>query len=356
MLGLHCRISGALLVCLLAPAGCSKVEDFLVSRGAENVARGDRDELLTDGALHLVLCGTGSPIADKNRAAGCAAILAGGQLYLVDVGPGSWENVQLWRLPRAKLSGVLLTHFHSDHMGELGETMTQSWIAGRKGPLPVYGPEGVDKVVAGMQLAYELDGVYRREHHGDALDAAGNQLVAKPIGLPAPDGSTVVLERDGLRVTAFAVDHRPVSPAYGYRFDYRGRSVVISGDTARTDNLTRYSKDADVLVHEVLAHRFVELVSEELGRRGDARMSQLTADILEYHADPKEAVALAQEAGVRVLVFTHLVPAVPGPFLNYVYLGDVDVPDDMTVVIGEDGTSIALPGDSDAIDIGEIDS
>jgi ribonuclease Z len=346
----------SLVLGMLALAGCSKVEEFLIGRGADTVTRGDRDELVSDGSLHVVLCGTGSPLADSKRAAGCVAVMAAGQLYLVDVGPGSWENVQLWRLPRTKLSGVLLTHFHSDHIGELGEAMTQSWIAGRTGPLPVYGPVGVDKVVAGFQQAYELDGGYRHEHHGDALQVGGNQLVAKAIALPSPDGSAVVLERDGLRVTAFAVDHRPVAPAYGYRFEYRGRSVVISGDTARTENVTLHSKGADVLVHEVLAHRFIKMLSEELGRRGDERMAQLTADILEYHADPAEAVAVAEEAGVRVLVFTHLVPAVPGPFLNHVYLGDVDVPDSMTVVIGEDGTAITLPGDSTEIDIGEIDS
>jgi ribonuclease Z len=131
---------------------------------------------------------------------------------------------------------------------------------------------------------------------------------------------------------------------------------VVSGDTARSDNVTRHSTGADVLVHEVLAHRIVERLSAELSERGEKRMAQLTADILEYHADPEEAVAVATKAGVRVLVFTHLVPAAPGPFLNYVYLGHVDVPDALTVVIGEDGTHVELPGDSDAIDIGEIDS
>jgi ribonuclease Z len=341
---------------LLALAGCSQVEDFLVSRGADQLTKGDRDELLSDGALHVVLCGTGSPIADADRAAGCVAVMAAGQLYLVDVGPGSWENVQLWRLPRAKLAGVLLTHFHSDHIGDLGETATQSWIAGRKGALPVYGPPGVEKVVAGFAQAYELDAGYRHEHHGDALELAGSELAAKTVELPAPEGSAVVVERDGVRVTAFAVDHRPVTPAYGYRFEYRGRSVVISGDTAKSENVTKHSQGADVLVHEVLAHRIVERLSAELGERGNKRMAQLTADILEYHADPAEAVATATAAGVHVLVMTHLVPAVPGPFLNYAYLGDVDVPDALTVVLGEDGTQVTLPGDSEAIDIGEIDS
>jgi ribonuclease Z len=343
-----------LLALAIAPSGCSRLEDFLVGRAAEQAARGDNEAWLSDGALHAVLCGTGSPLPDAGRAAACVAVMAGGQLYLVDVGPGAWEQVQLWGLPRARLSGVLLTHFHSDHIGELGETAVQSWIAGRAGPLPVYGPPGVEEVAEGFRRAYALDAGYRRAHHGGALAADGAPLEARTVALPAPDGAAVVLERDGLRVTAFAVEHEPVAPAYGYRFDYGGRSVVVSGDTARSANLARHSQGADVLVHEALVARLVKRLSERLAERGAARLAKLSADILDYHATPAEAVATAVEAGVKMLVLTHLVPAVPGPFLNLIFLGDVDVPDELTVVIGEDGTHLTLPAQSDVIDVGEL--
>jgi ribonuclease Z len=346
--------TAALLSLALDLTGCSQLEDLLVGRAADQALRGDHEEWLEDGSLHAVLCGTGSPLPDAGRAAACVAVMAGGQFFLVDVGPGSWEQVQLWGLPRARLSGVLLTHFHSDHIGELGETTVQSWIAGRSGPLPVYGPPGVEQVVEGFQRAYALDAGYRRTHHGNALAADGAEPVARPIPLSAPDAAAVVLERDGLRITAFAVDHTPVSPAYGYRFDYGGRSVVVSGDTARSPNLAIHARGADVLVHEALVARIVKGVSDRLAERGATRLAKLAADILDYHATPAQAVEIAAEAGVKMLVLTHLVPAVPGPFLNFVFLGDVDVPDALTVVIGEDGTRFTLPPQSDAIDVDEL--
>jgi ribonuclease Z len=340
------------LACALT--SCSQLEEIVVGRAAEQAVRGDHDEWLRDGALHAVLCGTGSPLPDPNRAAGCVAVMAGGQFYLVDVGPGSWEQVQLWGLPRAQLSGILLTHFHSDHIGELGEATVQSWIAGRSGELPVYGPPGVEQVVDGFRRAYALDAGYRQEHHGDALAVGGGLAVARPVSLPAADAAAVVLERDGLRITAFAVEHRPASPAYGYRFDYGGRSVVVSGDTARSENLARHAHGADLLVHEALVARLVERLSERLAERGATRLAKMASDIVGYHATPAEAVATAVEAEVSMLVLTHLVPAVPGPLLDFVFLADVDVPASLTVVIGKDGTHFTLPSQSGAIDVSEL--
>ncbi|HEX9001664.1 MAG TPA: MBL fold metallo-hydrolase, partial [Blastocatellia bacterium] len=106
--------------------------------------------LLSDGQLHVVMCGTGSPLADATRASACVAVAAGGEVVLIDVGPGSWRQVAVNRIPAQAVSAVLLTHFHSDHIGDLGETVTQSWLAGRAKPLEVYGPPGVEKVLAGF--------------------------------------------------------------------------------------------------------------------------------------------------------------------------------------------------------------
>ena len=161
--------TAALLSVALGFASCSQVEEVLVGRAADQATQGDHDEWLTDGALHAVLCGTGSPLPDPNRAAACVAVMAGGQFYLIDVGPGSWEHVQLWGLPRAHLSGILLTHFHSDHIGDLGELNLQAWAGGRREPMKVYGGPGVDRVVEGFNAAYQLDQGYRTTHHGEAV-------------------------------------------------------------------------------------------------------------------------------------------------------------------------------------------
>ena len=353
----HHRVARLLLLLVtLGVAGCDAIEGRLYGRAADQLAEGDRTELLEDGAMHVILCGTGSPLPDPDRAAACTAVIAGGKLFLVDTGPGSWENVQLWRLPRAKLGGVFLTHFHSDHIGELGEVGVQSWIAGRATPLEVYGPVGVKRIADGFRLAYGLDAQYRIAHHGgDNLPPPGALIQGNDIAAPAPGETSVVLEESGLRVLAFAVDHQPVSPAYGYRFEYGGRAVVISGDTDRTEAMVTHAEGADVLVHEALAKDMIEKLSAAIAERGEARWARLTADILDYHTSPAEAVDIAVAAHVPVLVLTHIVPPPTNRVIRRLLLADVETPDGLELVVGDDGTHIRLPIDSDEIEIGLIE-
>jgi len=116
------------------------------------------------------LCGTGNPLPDRNRADACTAVFAGGNFYLVDVGPGAWKNLALWHIPAPPLAAVMLTHFHSDQIGELGEVNMQTWAQGRDHPLRVFGPPGVEQVVGGFEQAYALRGLPHRtsRHRVDA--------------------------------------------------------------------------------------------------------------------------------------------------------------------------------------------
>jgi ribonuclease Z len=340
-----------ILLCatMLALASCERLQQRVIERGAEKAAQGDRQDWLSDGALHLVLCGTGSPLPDLERAGSCAAVIAGENLFLVDVGLGSWENVQLWRLPRKQLAGVFLTHFHSDHIGELGEVALQSWLAGRREPLPVYGPPGVDQVVSGFQQAYALDTGYRIAHHGpELLPPAGAEMRVNTVEL-GEDGSALVLDRGGLRITAIRVDHQPVDPAYAYRFEYAGRTAVVSGDTTRSENLVRHARGVDLLIHDVLAAHVIESLSESLAEHEARHLAKLTADILEYHASPAEAAAVAREAGARMVVFTHLVPPVPPILASRVFLHGIEETDAPQVVLGRDGMHFTLPPGSQEI-------
>ncbi|HMY75803.1 MAG TPA: MBL fold metallo-hydrolase, partial [Blastocatellia bacterium] len=167
--------------------------------------------MLSDGQLHVVMCGTGSPLADATRASACVAVAAAGEVVLIDVGPGSWRQVAVNRIPAQAVSAVLLTHFHSDHIGDLGETVTQSWLAGRAKLLEVYGPPGVEKVVAGFAQAYSQDVDYRIAHHTEALlPRAASAAVAREVKLKDDAEAAVVFERNGLKVTAFKVEHDPV--------------------------------------------------------------------------------------------------------------------------------------------------
>lgn len=334
----HASVAAATAACLLL---ASVVE-------AQFGARPNRSSLLDDGALHVVICGSGSPLPSAERAGPCTAVIAGGKMFLIDVGPGSTENLRLWGLPVGQLSGVLLTHFHSDHIAELGEVVFSSWTGGRSEPLAVYGPVGVDRVVGGFQAAYELDVSYRVAHHGaDLLAPDGGKATSHPIELSDDAPSRVFFDEDGFKFTAFLVEHEPIAPAVGYRIDYGGRSVVISGDTIRSSNLEAMSQGVDVLVHEVLSDVRIEGAARALDSGGNKRTVKLIRDTLDYHTFPADVHALAADAKVKLLVLNHLVPPLPAAQADSVFLRGraEDAPNDALVAV--DGMHIALPVNSD---------
>ncbi|MBN9495069.1 MBL fold metallo-hydrolase, partial [bacterium] len=221
------------------------------------VAQGQPPPPRADG-LNATFRGPSGPLPVRDRAKPCVAIQAAGSLYLVDIGPEATENLQLWRMPLADARAVFVTHLHSDHIGDLGEFNMQSWVAGRSAPLAVVGPAGTDRLAAGLHRAYGPDHQFRHAHHehGDVkFPLAAGELRAQVVTLPAKADdhgvrSRQVWSRDGLVVTAIAVEHSPASPAFAYRFDYKGRSVVVSGDTIKWPPLAQAAKGADVLIHE----------------------------------------------------------------------------------------------------------
>jgi len=327
----------------LVATGCER----LVERQIEQNLRRADASVLDSQALQVVLCGTGSPIADPERASACTAVIAGGHFFLVDAGPGSWEQVDLANLPTGALEGVFLTHFHSDHIGDLGEATTQSWIAGRARPLDVYGPPGVAKIVDGLSLVYAADVDARVAHHGDSYmprAAAGALAHETPLG-PDADASAVVFDRDGLRVTMFRVDHQPVEPAVGYRFDWKGRSVVVSGDTRKSASLIKHAKGADLLVHEVLDPALTGRAVATAQRLGMERLAKLAGDIPSYHTTPHEVGEVAEQAGVAHLVLTHLVPPPANPVVRRGFETGAAERFGGEITIGEDGMRFALDPD-----------
>lgn len=314
-----------------------------------------KSDLFDDSALRVILCGTSSPLPDRHRAKSCVAVVAGGKAYIVDTGPESWKTLGLLNFPGARIAAILLTHFHSDHIGDLGEFRMQTWVGGRRRPLPVYGPAGVEQVVAGFNQAYALDDKYREAHHGaDIMPLSGADLAAKPFAIPGDADRNArfnVLEADGLTVTAFEVDHSPAAPAVGYRFDYRGRSVVISGDTKKLATVAKAASGADVLIHDALSQPLRQALADAARDAGNARVAKLFNDIGDYHASPIEAAETANEANVRLLIYTHFVPALTRRALQLAYFDGVDaVRPHKRWTVGHDGLRLDLPaGGSDIV-------
>lgn len=308
----------------------------------------ERDFAQYADGLHVVLCGSGSPMPDPVRAGPCVAVVAGSRIIIVDVGGGSVRKMPGMGLPPGRVEALLLTHFHSDHIDGIGELMLQRWAGrGRDTPLPVHAPTGVEAIVDGFNMAYAQDIGYRVAHHGEqTLSPAGGGAVAHAFAPPAPGESQIVIEDDGLRITAFSVTHVPVTPAVGYRIDYLGRSVVISGDTVRSSNLEAFSKNVDLLVHEALAPHLVDIVTAGAREAGGDGIATIAADIHDYHATPVQAAESAQAVGARHLLYYHIVPPLPVRRLETLFLRGVSEVYDGPVTVGRDGTWIELPPDS----------
>ena len=262
---------------------------------------------------------------------------------MVDAGPGTIRNADLRNLPLANLTSVLVTHFHSDHIGDLGEANFQSWAAGRQKRLEIYGPKGVEKIVQGFTLAYELDTQYRIAHHGESvMPPEASRPVAKTISVQAPDTAELCFDRNGLKAYAFAVDHFPAEPALGYRFEYKGNIVVITGDTKKINALAKHSKNADILVSEALSFKMTGMAQKVLSENNRTRLAKIMKDIQDYHMSPVHAAEVARDANVKKLVLNHIAPPVTNFFAKRMFMEGVHEVFAGEIVLGEDGMSFEL--------------
>ncbi len=343
--GIAAILAAALWLAALSP----QVDVWLFRQAAMRVVSRPNPELAQKDELSVLLCGTGSPLPDPHRASACTMIAAGPDLYVIDSGLGSTRNLLTLRVPLDRVAGVFLTHFHSDHIAELGELRLQTWAAGRRAPLKVYGPPGVEDVVAGFNRAYSHDADYRTAHHGEAfLPREDVDLV--PVVIPMDGATAPVFDTGGLKVTAIRVHHDPVKPAYGYRFDFAGRSVTVSGDTAFYEPLARAAHGSDVLVHEAQANALIAILGDALTKAGRLRPAKIMHDIPGYHTTPVDAARIANEAQAKLLVFTHINPPLPTWFAERAFLRGVSDVRPTGWILGYDGLLIRLPGHSDAIE------
>lgn len=290
--------------------------------------------------LKITLCGTSSPLPAPGRAQACVAVETPKHLYLVDAGSGSAATANLAGVPTEKLRGILLTHFHSDHISDIGDFNLNSWVAGRPQPLQVIGPDGVDRIVEGLNITYELDRGYRVSHHGaEFLNPELGILQSRSIN------EGVIVDEDGLRITAFEVSHPPIEPAFGYRLDYGGRSVVISGDSLVTDKIVEISDGADVVLHDAMELQLVQTAENVLRNAGVTRTAKVLHDIQDYHATTEDLQRLVDEAEIGLLALYHLVPAPRNAMAVAAF--NRSIPEG--ALITEDAMVILLPSGSEDI-------
>jgi ribonuclease Z len=311
----------------------------LIQRGADAAMSRNVMADLPRSQLHVGFCGTGSPLPSRDRAAACTVVIADGKLFVFDMGGGSGNNLSMMGLPLDKIQGVWLTHLHSDHFEGLGPFTLQRWAGtSTKTPLPVFGPEGVTEITEGLNAVYRIDSTYRIAHHGEA--------VVPPSGFGMTGAAVsqgVVYDSDGVKITAFAVDHDPIKPAFGYRVDWKGRSVTISGDTAFTPALAAAAKGSDLFVSELLSPRIVKILENASRKVGNTNRAKIFSDIQNYHISPEQAADVAKAANVGMLAFTHIVPSVPKP-LEFALTGDAASRYSGQIKIMHDGAIISIAG------------
>jgi ribonuclease Z len=341
------------LVAVLAYARRAEISTRIVDRVAERRLAADPLAELADG-LHVGLCGAGSPLQDAERSGPCTLVIAGRRLFLFDAGASASRNLVRMGFNPGDLEALFITHFHSDHIDGLGEVMLQRWAGGsRSEPLPVYGPSGIDGVLAGFMQAYTPDKGYRVAHHGPAVvPPEGFGGIARPFESAEPDGRVVLVAEPDLEIVAFTVDHEPVHPAVGYRIRYKDRTVVLSGDTRKSANVQREAKGVDLLVHEALSEPLVAVLQRGAAQAGRDNLARIFADIPGYHTTPEQAAEVARDAGAGYLLLNHIVPALPVPGLDAAFLGDSAGIFGGPVRIGVDGDFVSLPAGSKRIELG----
>ena len=277
--------------------------------------------------LQITLLGTGNPRPNLERFGPSILIEAGGQRLLVDAGRGAAQRLfEIGQRPSLiGLDAVLLTHLHSDHTVGLPDLWLTGWLFGRARALPLIGPAGTAQMAAHLTQAYAWDIATRSKD--ERLPSDGVRFEARDI---APG---VVWDREGLKVTAFTVDHGEVAaPALGYRVDFQGRSAVLSGDLRYDERILTHARGVDVFVLEVMS-------PEVEARRGQVDPAAM-ASVLRRHISPDQAGTLFTKAAPRLAVFSHIVPSPATaddlvPVARKTYAGPLAVGYDlMTIVIG----------------------
>jgi len=287
--------------------------------------------------MRVTLLGTGRPDPVLDRFGPATLVEAGGERLLFDAGRGVSQRLWQLKIPLGQANALFLTHLHSDHTVGIPDLWLTGWLPtpfGRRSvPLEVWGPTGTRAMMAGLREAFAWDIRVRGKQEG--LPPAGISVTAHDIS------EGLVFNQRGVKVTAFAVDHGGLlKPAYGYRVDYAGHSVVISGDTRYSDNLVRFAAGADLVIHEVAAVRPELLASSP--------SAPIARRILGWHSTPEDAGRVFERVHPKLAVFTHVVllttdAAVPPPPVadivartRSIYRGPLVVGEDlMAFVVGD---------------------
>ena len=235
----------------------------------------------------VVLLGTGTPVPSAQRYGPATLVRIAGMNLLFDAGRGVAVRLRQAGLTPDQIDHIFLTHLHSDHISAVDDVWITGWIWQRQQDLNVWGPDGTQAFVDNLRQAYAADIDYRTTNVG--LDKDRTFINASDV-TPGE-----FLSSNGVKITAFLVDHKPVEPAFGYRIEFGDRVIVISGDTTYSENLIKHAQDADLLIHEIAG------ASEGLLKR-NKRLHKVMA----YHTTPEQMIEVLAQTNPKMAVLNHV--------------------------------------------------
>ena len=240
--------------------------------------------------FRVTLLGTGAPPPLLRRFGPSTLIEAGDEKFIFDAGRGAMQRLYQLGIPFADITGLLLTHHHSDHLVGFVDLWLTGWIGrpwgGRKTPLHVWGPPGTNQMMHHLPMAFAVDLCVRSKSY----PIAGAKLESAEIK------QGLVYSHNGITISAFEVDHGGEElPAFGYRIDYRGHSAVLSGDTTFNENLIDHAQGADLVVHEVTA-------LSGTAAENPAQLKRIRSN----HTTPEQAGEVFARIEPKLAVYNHL--------------------------------------------------
>ena len=289
------------------------------------LAAGSRSAAAQGRGTRLILLGTaGGPRPQKTRAAPAQVIISNNTAYVVDCGDGVARQLAIAGVPLSTVRHIFITHHHSDHDAGYGNLIWLAWTAGLSTRVDTWGPPPLENMT---KLFFEMN-AYDIETR---ISNEGRVPLVPLVHVHEIRSAGAVMSDDNVTVTAALVDHPPVVPAFGYRFDAHDRSIVISGDTAPSDSLVRLARGADVLVHSVM---YPAAIDRLVGRVQNA--ATLKQSILAHQTSAEDAGRIAEAAGVKTLVLSHLVPADDPQVTDQMWIAAAQSRFHGTVILGRD--------------------
>ena len=293
--------------------------------GVGVVATAGRSVVAQSRQTRLVLLGTGGgPRPRTSNSASAQVIVSNGVAYVIDCGDGVARQMAFAGVPLASLRHVFITHQHSDHTADYGNLIWLAWTAGLSSRVDTWGPPPLERMT---RLFLEMN----QSDIDIRIVNEGRVPLAPLVRVHELREGGAVIADDNVKVTATLVDHPPVVPAFAYRFDASDRSIVISGDTAPSQNLVKLAASADVLVHSVM---YPPAIDRLVARVPNA--AALKASILAHQTSAEDAGRIAQDAGVKTLVLSHFVPPDDPAVTDAMWLDAARRHFRGTVIVGKD--------------------